>query len=402
MLEKLNAYNKTITFLGDSVTNDGLYIAYLDAYFMEYLPKLRPKFINLGVSSETISGLSEPDHPWVRPCVHSRLVKALEESKPDIVVACYGMNDGIYYPFSKENFKKYKAGILKLVDIVKKKGIKIVLMTPPIFDGETFGLQNLLPEGAEKYSYMKAYKEYNAVLKKYADWVKTLYEEVDGIVDIHTPIWNCVKEKRKKDSSYKYGDGIHPEELGHWIIARELLKELFNITLTGVPSIVDGVNAPDWFQILLERHRMVSAIWRNQVGHGNPWRDEEVPVFEEAQILASKLELKAEELLEKSKEKDFINISQWNGYKRNDFCFNGREVIVIEPKLIVKGKPWVWRVEFFDSFAQADMQMLEKGYYLVYYRISDMYGDPEAIQLMKEFHDFIIKKYLFKQKVILF
>jgi hypothetical protein len=77
------------------------------------------ELINLGVSSETASGLSEPEHPWLRPCVHGRVGKALMESKPDIVVFCYGINDGIYYPFSNERFEAYKRGILSLIDKIR-------------------------------------------------------------------------------------------------------------------------------------------------------------------------------------------------------------------------------------------------------------------------------------------
>ena len=402
MNEKFNAYNKRITFLGDSITHNGLYIAYLDAYFMKYLPCLKPNFINLGVSSETASGLSEPDHPWIRPCVHSRVSMALMESKPEVVVVCYGINDGIYCPFSEERFEAYKNGIIKLINIIKETGAQIVIMTPPIFDAISSGADKLLPDGVEKYSYMRPYEEYNTVMKKYSQWIKSLSKEVDKIVDINTPMWLNLEEERKKNLSYKSGDGIHPKEFGHWIIAKELLKSVFNINITRVLSFVDEISVPDWFQTLLERHNMLSASWRNHVGHGNPWRDEGALILEDAQKLASELERKAEELLKKHKDQDFLEVCQWKGYKRYDFYFNGREAIVIEPKLIAKGNPWVWRVEFFDSFAQADMQMLEKGHYLVYYRINDMYGNPESIQLMKEFHSFLVKKFLFKAKTILF
>ena len=297
MEKNFNAYNKRITFLGDSITNNGLYIAYLEAYFLEHLPNLKPSFVNLGVSSETASGLSEPDHPWKRACVHTRLVKALVESNPEIVVVCYGMNDGIYYPFSEERFEAYKTGILKLVEVVKETGRKIVLITPPIFDGKSFGEENLLPEGAEKYSFMKVYKDYNQVLKKYSQWIKTLDNTVDIVVDINTPMEESLKVEREKNPDYKHGDGIHPTEIGHFVIAKELLKSLFNISITNVLDFVNETNSPEWFNVLLERHKILSASWRNHIGHGNPWRDDNAPLLEDAKKLADKLEFKAKRLL---------------------------------------------------------------------------------------------------------
>ena len=81
---------------------------------------------------------------------------------------------------------------------------------------------------------------------------------------------------------------------------------------------------------------------------------------------------------------------------------NGREAIVIKPKVVLEEKSWTWRIEFFDVFAQADMEILEKGYYLVYYRINDMYGTPESIQLIKEFQNILLKKFILNVKTILF
>jgi len=82
----------------------------------------------------------------------------------------------------------------------------------------------------------------------------------------------------------------------------------------------------------------------------------------------------------------------WKGYERHDFLYEGRESIVVLPETPAPGSSWVWRAEFFDAFPSADMALLEKGWHLVYYSVSNMYGCPEAIRLMKEFHEFIIKK----------
>src|SRR5947207_14825982 len=87
-----------VVFLGDSNTYAGKFIAYLDAYLCTRFPEQRFELITLGLPSETVSGLSEADHPYPRPNIHDRALRALELTKPDIVVICYGMNDGIYSP----------------------------------------------------------------------------------------------------------------------------------------------------------------------------------------------------------------------------------------------------------------------------------------------------------------
>src|SRR5581483_11418041 len=123
-----------VLFLGDSNTFAGRFIVHLDAYLYTRFPEQKFELINLGLPSETISGLSEPDHPYPRPDVHERLDRALTKIKPDVVVACYGMNDGIYYPFAEERFRKYQEGMRRLIACCEKAGAKVMLMTPAPFD----------------------------------------------------------------------------------------------------------------------------------------------------------------------------------------------------------------------------------------------------------------------------
>ena len=98
-----------VVFLGDSNTYAHLYVSYIDAYLVTRFPDQRFDVLNLGLPSENVSGLSEPDHPFSRPNLHDRLARVLEKTKPNVVVACYGMNDGIYYPFSEERFQRFQA-----------------------------------------------------------------------------------------------------------------------------------------------------------------------------------------------------------------------------------------------------------------------------------------------------
>ena len=108
--ERLLDPGKRILFLGDSITHAGYYVSCLEAQLRAANPASNPVLINLGLPSETCSGLSEPDHPFPRPDVHERIDRALAKIKPDVVFACYGMNDGVYYPFSDERFAAYKKG----------------------------------------------------------------------------------------------------------------------------------------------------------------------------------------------------------------------------------------------------------------------------------------------------
>ena len=212
-----------VVFLGDSNTNAGMYVQYVDAYLRTRFPDQKFDLINLGLSSETCSGLSEPDHPFPRPDVHERLDRVLAMTKPDVVVACYGMNDGIYYPFSEERFAKYKEGINKLIDKVRRAGAKITLVTPPPFDQQPMK-EKVLPVDAPKFSWMTPYAGYDEVLARYSKWLLTLRRHGILIADAHTAVNEHLAAIRRTDPSYRLaGDGVHINATGHWLVAQQLL-----------------------------------------------------------------------------------------------------------------------------------------------------------------------------------
>lgn len=96
-----------------------------------------------------------------------------------------------------------------------------------------------------------------------------------------------------------------------------------------------------------------------------------------------------------------IKKHKWKGFVRLDCTYGDNEVIVILPDATPSGK-WIWRAEFFNDFASADIAMINRGYTLVYYKISDLYGAPCAVELMYNFHLQIVKFLTLEKKAILF
>lgn len=186
---------KRILFLGDSVTHAGQYVVWIETQLRLQGVDPLPEIINLGLSSETCSGLSEPDHPFPRPDVHERLARALQQIQPDVVFACYGMNDGIYHPFSEDRFQVFQDGILRLTAAVRAAGAKVVLLTPPPFDPLLLReAGKLLPAGREKYAWFAVYENYADVVKRYGDWILERKDEADLVIDLHQPVSSYVTE----------------------------------------------------------------------------------------------------------------------------------------------------------------------------------------------------------------
>ena len=89
----------------------------------------------------------------------------------------------------------------------------------------------------------------------------------------------------------------------------------------------------------------------------------------------------------------------WKGYDRYNFSFNDCDAIVVTPKLAAKGNPWIIRPAFFGAFAQADSALLTKGFHVVYYNVTHLYGSPRAQNLFSKFYDYLVKAHHFSIKV---
>lgn len=205
--------SKRIVFLGDSITASGKYVAYFDAWLAARKLNPPPIVIDGGLSSETVSGLSEEGHAggkFPRPDLHERLDRILAVTKPDLVFACYGINCGIYQPFDEKRFASYQEGYRRLKEKVESVGAKLIVITPPFYDDRK------KPPG--EFSY-------NGVLDKYTEWLVAQREHGWLIVDLHTAMTREVAERRKTDPKFVFQpDTVHPNDAGHLFMAQQLIE----------------------------------------------------------------------------------------------------------------------------------------------------------------------------------
>ena len=259
---------KRVLWLGDSITADGKYVSFVEYYLEKRFPEGRFDIISIGLSSETVSGLSEAKHPFPRPCVLERLQRALDAVKPQIVVACYGMNDGIYHPLSPERTRTFQEGIEKLIAAVKSAGGEVILLTPPPFDPLPVRAK-LRPDGASDYSYMTPYEKYDAVLAEYGRWEMTLPAIKALVVDLHAPLTAYTENRRQQHPTFSFsGDGIHPSAAGHLLMAVTILKALgVTIEAPDLDVEVARLEADPMFRLVKRHRESRSKGWLPFVGY---------------------------------------------------------------------------------------------------------------------------------------
>ncbi|VGO12233.1 hypothetical protein PDESU_00784 [Pontiella desulfatans] len=253
-------------FLGDSITQGGHYTDHIETWLLLNQADA-PEVINLGLSSETVSGLSEPDHPFPRPDLHTRLDRVLERTNPDVVIACYGMNCAIYHPFSNERLAAYQTGINKLVADAQAIGAKVILLTPPPFAGR---IKPKAPPGeGESFGFKHPASDYNEVLAKYGEWIMTLNGK-NGVraFSIRPPIEKFMEKCYPREP-------IHPNTYGHELMAEAFLQALGYQTGSDLLETGSSPHAtdPQWNTVigLVKEQRLAyDRALLNDIGHGNP------------------------------------------------------------------------------------------------------------------------------------
>jgi lysophospholipase L1-like esterase len=239
---------KKVVFLGDSITQGGGYITFTSYYLEKLHPQKNFDVYGLGLSSETVSGLSEENHAggaFPRPCLFERLGRLLERVKPDVVFACYGINDGIYLPLDPERFAAFQDGIRKLIDQCKAAGVTaIYLITPPIFD--------FAPKGDEF--------NYDSVMTEYAAWEMTLKIPGVHVIDLHA----AMRKARDARNEPFSRDRVHPGDEGHLLMAKTILAALG----VQVPDeTVAAIKADPLFKLVDLKRRSRWAHWMKHIGY---------------------------------------------------------------------------------------------------------------------------------------
>jgi lysophospholipase L1-like esterase len=239
---------KRVLVLGDSITQAGTYVSFMDYFLQKGRPQLRFEVYPLGLSSETLSGLSEAGHAggkFPRPCLLERLGRTLEKVKPDVVFACYGINDGIYQPLEEARFKAFKDGVNKFLDQCQAAGVKqVFLVTPPIYDATT----------------KPGEFNYDSVMTAYAVWEMELKRPGVTVIDLHS----AMRKARDTRTEMFSRDRVHPGDDGHLLMARTILA--------GAGVATPDVTAKDamaepLFKTVDQLRKLRAAKWMAYVGY---------------------------------------------------------------------------------------------------------------------------------------
>jgi lysophospholipase L1-like esterase len=245
-----------IAILGDSIAMDGRWVVLVESALRANPDYANADIVDLALSSETASGLSEPGHAggeFPRPCIHERLGRVLAAFKPTLVLACYGMNDGIYLPLEEKRFKAFQDGMTKLKADVEKSGARFIAITPTLYKADTPATDG---------------DHYDAVLDAYAAWLVAQQSNGWRVVDMRPALKQAVAAAKLADPQFVYSkDTVHPDDAGHCLIAAAVWPGLAAILkLPATPQFAQG----EALAVLSERKRLLQDAWLTDTGHLRP------------------------------------------------------------------------------------------------------------------------------------
>lgn len=302
-------HKQRVLFLGDSITQDGRYVDLVNAYLWAAYPDRDIQIVNAGLSSETVSGITEPVHPYPRPNAQDRLDNALSIAQPDWVVICYGMNDGIYHPFDERIASAYRTGYQKILQSIAQTNARVILLTPPVFDAACPSVVKRLAEVKpdEPYGYLRPYEKYDETLTQLGKILDEFISMpvVDRSIDLHTAMVQFLAAAKQNDPQFVYGDGVHPPLEGHAAMARafltglgepekkvdQLLAKIAAVrppqsNENDLPMPDDAVEIRD---LIFVRGREVSAVYRKAIDPQTP-REQAKQLLPSALMLADERE----------------------------------------------------------------------------------------------------------------
>ncbi len=192
-----------VVFLGDSITQQGLYTAYAEDWLALRHPGRLLTCFNAGWAGDTVDG------------ARLRFARDVAPLRPTVVSICLGMNDGGYAGPDSSRTARFACGLADLIGRVTALGAQPVLLTPGMSD--------------DRKQPAWARIGYNQrTLRLLADVTLSVARRLHcPAVDLHALMNAVAARGRRQDPDFTLApDGNHPDAGGHLVMAMGLLNAL--------------------------------------------------------------------------------------------------------------------------------------------------------------------------------
>lgn len=88
-----------------------------------------------------------------------------------------------------------------------------------------------------------------------------------------------------------------------------------------------------------------------------------------------------------------LAVSEWNGFKRHDFLFLGKQAILVFPEESVKSPRWALKTEYWNAFPSTEIALLKQGFHLAYLENANRWGIEADLNRKADFIRHLTRTY---------
>ncbi len=92
--------------------------------------------------------------------------------------------------------------------------------------------------------------------------------------------------------------------------------------------------------------------------------------------------------------------SEWSGFRRLDFEFEGYPAILVLPNEPHKERRLALKTEYFAAFPETELEMLKRGYFRAYLKNRSRWGTDDDCDRKRRFVDFLADEFGTARKVV--
>jgi lysophospholipase L1-like esterase len=191
---------ETVVFYGDSITEQNLYTAYLETFFLSRFPAKRIACFNFGWGGDTAIG------------GNARFARDAAPVRPSLVFVNFGMNDGGYKAYEETIYRGYIDAQKALADTIAATAATEVLFTTSPIDDVLRGDNGV----------------YNDTLSRMAAGVVDLARARGlPVIDLFHPMLDVQRGAKAKDPGFTMiPDTVHPDAVGHLVMAYAAMRRI--------------------------------------------------------------------------------------------------------------------------------------------------------------------------------
>ena len=88
-----------------------------------------------------------------------------------------------------------------------------------------------------------------------------------------------------------------------------------------------------------------------------------------------------------------IQKTDWNGFEKWDFIFEGKKAILVVPDQPDEKKRWLFKTEYFGAFPDFELEMVKRGFFLAYVENTTRWCLPEDTDRQAAFANFLHREF---------